>query len=148
MKNQNTTKISTITLILLLTISATIIALPAVTAQEPQTEMTFPYLGAVPNPVGINQQVLLHIGITESRSSAEQGWENMTVTVTRPDGQIETLGPFRTDSTGGTGTIFVPTLVGTYLMQTNFPEQTVPVQAFFAPFPTMVRYLASHKRNT
>jgi hypothetical protein len=143
MKNQNTTKMSTIALILLLTISATIIALPTVTAQEPQTEMTFPYLGAVPNPVGINQEVLLHIGITESRSSTEQGWENMTVTVTRPDGQIETLGPFRTDSTGGTGTIYVPTLVGTYLMQTNFPEQTVPVQAFFAPFPTMVTYLAS-----
>jgi len=119
LKNQNTTKISTIALILLLTISATIIALPSVAAQS--TKKPYPYLGAVPNPVGINQEVLLHMGITDSRSSVEQGFENITVTVIRPDGQTETLGPFRTDSTGGTGTIYIPTLVGTYQLTTNFP---------------------------
>jgi hypothetical protein len=141
LKNQNTTKISTIALILLLTISATLIALPSVTAQT--TKQPYPYLGAVPNPVGTNQEVLLHIGITDSRSSVEQGFDDLTVTVTRPDGQIETLGPFRTDSTGGTGTIYIPTLVGTYQMQTNFPEQIQPVQAFFSPFPTNITYLAA-----
>ena len=138
---ENNSKISTIALILLLTISATLIALPSVSAQE--TKTTFAYLGAVPNPIGMNQQVLLHMGITDTRSSTEQGWENITVTVTSPTGSVETLGPFRTDSTGGTGTIFVPTMAGTYLLQTNFPQQTVEVQPFFSPFPTEVTYLAS-----
>ena len=143
MKNENKSKISTITLILLLTISATLIALPSATAQAPSTKTTFAYLGAVPNPVGVNQMVLLHMGITDTRSSTEQGWEQITVTVTTPTGAVETLGPFRTDSTGGTGTIFTPTMAGTYLMQTNFPQQTVSVQPFFAPFPTDITYFAS-----
>ncbi|MEJ2242727.1 MAG: PQQ-binding-like beta-propeller repeat protein [Candidatus Bathyarchaeota archaeon] len=31
--------------------------------------------------------------------------------------------PFRTDSTGGTGTIYTPSMVGTYTLQTHFPGQ-------------------------
>ena len=47
----------------------------------------------------------------------------MTVTVTKPDGTTKVLGPYKTDSTGGTGVIFVPTVAGIYYLQTNFPEQ-------------------------
>jgi outer membrane protein assembly factor BamB len=134
------TKISIISLILLLTISAIFVALPTASAQT--TQKSYPYIGTVPNPVGINQQVLLHVGITAALSSAEMGWEGLTVTVTRPDGQTETLGPFRTDSTGGTGTLYTPTMVGTYTLQTNFPEQTVTLQPFFSPFPVERTFLA------
>ncbi|MCW4053296.1 MAG: hypothetical protein NWE84_00030 [Candidatus Bathyarchaeota archaeon] len=83
----------------------------------------FAYINAVPNPVGINQEVLLHIGITQQLASAEQGWDDLTVTVTRPDNKTETLGPYRTDSTGGTGDVYIPTMEGTYTLQTHFPEQ-------------------------
>ncbi|NVM24048.1 MAG: PQQ-binding-like beta-propeller repeat protein, partial [Desulfobacterales bacterium] len=68
------------------------------------------------------------------------GWEGLTVTVTKPDGTTETLGPYRTDSTGITGDIYVPNQVGTYYLQTHFPEQmrnwTVPAildPALFGP---------------
>ena len=43
--------------------------------------------------------------------------------MTRPDGVTETLGPFNTDSTGGTGTTYTPTMEGTYKLQTHFPAQ-------------------------
>ncbi|MEM3442207.1 MAG: hypothetical protein QXV09_07995, partial [Candidatus Bathyarchaeia archaeon] len=33
------------------------------------------------------------------------------------------LGPFRTDSTGGTGYVFIPDMPGTYKLQTHFPAQ-------------------------
>jgi len=85
---------------------------------------TFPYLGAIPNPVGVNQQVLLHIGITEPLSRVQYGWENLTVTVKDPQGGTDTLGPYKTDATGGTGGVFTPTMVGIYELQTNFPRQT------------------------
>ena len=48
---------------------------------------------------------------------------SQTVTVKKPDGTTETLGPFKTDSTGGTGTVYVPNQVGNYTLQTHFPAQ-------------------------
>jgi outer membrane protein assembly factor BamB len=126
-------KISVISTITLLLTSAILVTLPIVSAQD--SRMSYPFIGAIPNPVGVNQQVLLHVGITEQRSSTEQGWEGLTVSVIAPDGNTQTLGPFRTDSTGGTGTIFVPTQVGSYRLQTHFPEQTVLVIPFGGPIP-------------
>ncbi|PVX23694.1 MAG: hypothetical protein CW691_09920 [Candidatus Bathyarchaeum sp.] len=135
-------------LVLLLTISAIAITLPSVSAQDDiQHKATVAYLGAMPNPVGVNQQVLLHIGITESLASPEDGWEDMTVEVTKPDGSHETLGPYRTDSTGGTGDIYVPDMAGTYEMYTVFPEQTVETTAgFFGP-PVEITYKESHSET-
>ncbi|PVX23569.1 MAG: hypothetical protein CW716_11865 [Candidatus Bathyarchaeum sp.] len=135
MKNiKKTTNFATLCLISLLALSAIITTLPLVSAQDVQTKASVAYLGAMPNPVGVGQQVLLHIGITESLASAEMGWEGMTVEVTRPDGTTETLGPYKTDSTGGTGDIYVPTMAGTYEMYTVFPEQTVTTGGgYFGP---------------
>ena len=123
-------KFLAIGLIIAFITSTIIIAIPAITAQTP-FKATYAYIGATPNPVGINQEVLLHFGILTSLSSTELGYENITITVTNPTGAIETLGPFRTDSTGGSGIIFVPTMIGTYTVQTNFPEQAYPGFSFF-----------------
>ena len=115
-------KATIVALFLTLTIAATIIVLPAVNAQTSSMK-TYAYIGSVPNPVGVGQEVLLHLGITQALSLQPDGWEGLTVTVTAPDDTTKTLGPFRTDSTGGTGTVFVPDKVGTYTLQTNFPQQ-------------------------
>jgi len=110
------------------------VVLTAVTAQVPvRSRKTYAFIGATPNPVGVNQEVLVHIGITDYLYIATDGWSGLTVTVEKPDGKTETLGPFRTDSTGGTGFIYVPTMVGTYYLQAHFPAQwynwTSPVRA-------------------
>ena len=107
MKNKKIkTKMTTILAILILTISALIVALPITSAQNIEYyKTTHCYIGAVPNPVGVGQEVLLHVAIRDFLEEVSHGWEGLTVTVTRPDGQTETLGPFRTDATGGTGTI-------------------------------------------
>ncbi len=120
-KHKNKSKISTVALILILTLSGLLISLPAIKGQS--STMTYPLIGATPNPVGVNQETLLLVGITQQTQATTEGWENITVTVERPDGSTETLGPFRTDSTGLTGAIYVPTMIGTYYLQTNFPRQ-------------------------
>jgi hypothetical protein len=84
---------------------------------------TYPFINALPNPAGIGQEVLLHVGITTALQLDGMQWEDLTVTVTRPDGTTETLGPYATDSTGGTGGVFVPAQTGDYTLQTHFPEQ-------------------------
>jgi len=116
-------------LILLLLLPALIANLFIVNAQEPATRRTYAYIGAIPNPVGVNQEVLLHFGITHPTTWPQTGWENLTITIERPDGEVETLGPYNTDFTGGTGRVYVPTMVGTYKIQVHFPEQVITVRS-------------------
>ena len=115
------TKVSVIALILMLTISAVIVALPTTTAQG--TQKTYPFLGVVPNPVGVNQMILLHVGIFQQLYAAQMGWEDLSITIQRPDGATDIINGIKTDSTGGTGRTYTPTMTGTYILQSHFPQQ-------------------------
>lgn len=107
-------------LVLLLTLTSIPLSYSAVPIHQ---KATHAYIGATPNPIGIGQQTLIHIGITDELELVQYGWKGLTVTVTKPDNTTTTLGPFDTDSTGGTGTVFIPDQVGTYYFQTHFPAQ-------------------------
>jgi len=113
-----------IALFLMVAMAASIILLPA-GAQINWTgrSKSYAFIGAVPDPACVGEEVLLHIGITQQLQITQDKWKGLTVTVTRPDGVTEKLGPFRTDSTGGTGTTYTPTMAGTYKLQTHFPAQ-------------------------
>jgi hypothetical protein len=118
-KNNKTT---TIVLVLTLTFAAIFIALP-VSGQRTGNIKSYPFIGATPNPVGKEQEVLLHMGITEPLENVEQGWAGLSVTIERPDGHTDTISDIRTDATGGTGKSYTPDMVGSYYLQTHFPGQ-------------------------
>lgn len=115
------TKITIIAAILVLSMVLPLVALPADAASS---KATYAFIGAMPNPVGVGQTVLLDVGIPDPLNTYTDGWTGITVTITKPDNTTETIGPFKTDSTGGAGALYTPSMVGTYYMQTNFPEQT------------------------
>ena len=52
-------------------------------------------------------------------------WKAITVVVTKPDGSIQTLGPFTTDDTGGTFTTYTPATTGNYTFQMIFAGETL-----------------------
>ncbi|NLB75981.1 MAG: PQQ-like beta-propeller repeat protein [Crenarchaeota archaeon] len=99
--------------------------LTTITAQSTgyKTKTTYPVIGAMPNPIGVGQETLIWLGISDSLAFQSDGWAGLTVLVMKPDGTNDTLGPFRTDSTGGTGTVYIPDQVGNYTLQTHFPGQ-------------------------
>jgi hypothetical protein len=132
MKISNKSKISAITFVILLTISAILAALPAATAQEPVRTKAFAFINAMPDVVGINQWTLLHYGVHLPTMWPQTGWTGLTIEIERPDGETEILGPLETDPTGGAGISYLPTLVGTYRLRTVFPEQvaTAPTRGF------------------
>ncbi len=132
MKLRSKTKISTIVFNLMLILSATLMTLPSAIAQGPPpiTKQAYAYIGLIPDIVGVNEPTLLHIGITDQAPGTDFFWEGITVTVTKPNMETETLGPFTTDSTGGTGSAYTPNQVGVYTFQTHFPEHTVPFTYF------------------
>ena len=114
--------------IALLMIAAMAVALFAIPAEQQSaiaqtTKQSFAYLGATPNPVGVGQEVLLHIGSTEQLQQEADGYEGLSVTIERPDGQTDKIENIRTDSTGGTGRTYTPTMEGTYHLQSHFPAQ-------------------------
>jgi outer membrane protein assembly factor BamB len=106
---------------LMFAMAISLVGLPNVSAQD--EKKTYAYIGAIPNPVGVGQEVLLHVGITQELQSVEMGWDDLSVTIEHPDGHIETIDGIRTDATGGTGRTFTPTEEGVYYIQSHFPEQ-------------------------
>jgi len=123
-----TNKIFAILIVLAFVIS--IVPMTQVKAQTAPTMKTYAVVDAIPNPVGVGQDVLIKTGILTQLGTVDLGWTGLTVTVVYPDNTTKTLGPFRTDSTGSTFTNFVPTQIGTYKFTTNFPEQTNPATFF------------------
>ena len=117
------TKFAAIVFIMALVIPMAIVALPTAVAAEPSGTKSYPFLGAVPNPVGVGQEVLLHVGALTALQTAEDGWEGLTVEITKPDNTTTSLNAPKTDSTGGTGLVLIPDLVGTYYIYTSFPAQ-------------------------
>jgi hypothetical protein len=117
-----------VALFLLLIMAAGFAVLP-IKAQAARMK-TFAFVDAVPNPVGVGQEVLIRFGVFQALGYPQDGWTGLTVTVVKPDGTSQTLGPYRTDSTGGTAITFIPNTAGTYKLTAHFPEQAVP-QTFF-----------------
>ena len=119
-----------IALFLVLTIAVTLIALPIVGAADPpRTWPTVSFLSVSPNPVGVNQSVLIVMWIDKvhpTTSSFWGGrWSGYTVEITKPDNTKETLGPFTADAVASAYTNYSPRQVGTYTVVFKFPEQIV-----------------------
>ncbi len=101
-----------------------------VNAQAAITQKTYAISDAIPNPTGVGQTTLLKFGISQALGSANLQWTGITISIVKPDGTTETLGPFSTDSTGSSFTSYTPTQEGNYTLTTNFPNNTVAAPGF------------------
>jgi outer membrane protein assembly factor BamB len=126
-------KATTIAISVFLMLAMAISLLPATNAQSERP--TYAFIGATPNPVGVGQEVLLHIGISQQTYTTYQSYTGLTVTIIDPYDHETTLdngGPgYKTDATGGTGTNFTPEKEGVYKLQSHFPAQTIDIYSFF-----------------
>lgn len=122
-KTKNKQNVIIIALILTMFFSMITILPTGNSAVPIRTKTTFAFCTVTPNPIGVGQEALVWMGISDYLSIVTDGWKDITVTVTYPDNTTKTLGPFRTDSTGSTGTIFIPAMSGTYKFVSHFPAQ-------------------------
>jgi hypothetical protein len=107
------------------------IVVPNANAHTPPWSInTYAYCNVAPNPAGLGQQVTIGMWIQIPPPTASTGvgdrWHNFNVTITKPDGTKETLGPFTSDDTGGTYTLYTPTQLGNYSFVFNYPGETMP----------------------
>jgi len=114
---------------LLLSSIGTITILTANAHNPPQNIPTYAFINIAPSPAGVGQTVTVGfwLGMPPPTANGPYGdrWQGMTVVVKKPDGTSETLGPFKSDDTGGTYTTYTPQVTGTYTFQMFFPGQTL-----------------------
>ncbi len=127
-KTNNKTRNSLLALFLIFAFAISLVTLPAATAHTPPiTVKTYAFINVAPDPIGVGQQATVSFWLDKVPIGAEgpwgSRWHNLTVTVTKPDGNTETIGPFDSDVNGGAGTRYTPDQVGDYKFDFSFPGQ-------------------------
>ena len=119
-------KSSSITLFLLLTItlSTLLIAIPITSAHNPRLEIpTWTYAGVSPMTVGVGQQVTIVFWQNLVPPTANGAYGDrwyFDLTITHPDGTIETMTNFVSDPVGGSYTLYTPVDIGNYTIVAKF----------------------------
>ena len=119
-KKMSKSKIISLIAIFLMLSSCFLIA--NTTAVDIQTRL---FISATPNPLGVGQTLSINWWLAIPNPIAGTTWNNLKVTVEKPDGVIETFSSLTSDINGGGYSSFVPTKVGTYKVQATFPGQWV-----------------------
>jgi hypothetical protein len=122
---KNKLSIATTILITVLLATSTLVSIAFCPYPPSGTEIpTYSRITVGPNPVGVNQQVTINL-FNAVPTVTSQVYTNMTVEVTDPSGHTTTLGPYDSDTTGGTYATFTPNQVGIWEFQMFYPGQTL-----------------------
>ncbi len=141
---RGTKTLSTIALILLLTVTAIMASMQ--TAYAANLLDTYAFCTAEPNPVGLGQTVTIVMWLDKPPPLDAHGfaipYEGYQVTITKPDGNTQAMGPYTSDPIASYYITFVPTTTGTYYVQFSFPGQHITGVSLFG-VPNDFEYKAS-----
>jgi hypothetical protein len=121
---------TSIAIILILTFAVPIVALPAANAHTPPwTIISYAYIEASPNPVGVGQAVAIVMWIDTPLVSAavtnDIRRHDYTLTITKPDGTTQTQHwAVVSDTTGLQSYYYTPDQAGNYTLKFDYPAQT------------------------
>ncbi len=109
---------TTFALIFIASMMASMFALPNFAVAETGDMVTYPFVEAIPNPVGVGQRTLINLGLINYLAVDGDGW-NVTLTITDPSGKSTSI-DLMTWSTGTVGHSFIPETNGTYILKCTF----------------------------
>jgi hypothetical protein len=127
--SKNKTTSTLIALFLALSITITLVALPAANAHDPPWEISsFAYIAAQPDPVGVGQPVYVYMWVDTPLPNAAAANDirryDYKLTITKPDGKTETHNwPIIHDTTGVQYLSFTPDQVGSYTLKFDYAGQ-------------------------
>ena len=143
----NITKVTTIALVLVLTLSALVTVFPIVAAQTVEDLSLHIFVSAQP-VVGVNQEMFIvywtdqipqDIGEESGQvqsSSGRAGWYDITLRITQPDGTEQSFEMPYTDPIGGGYFKYAPSQVGDYSVISTFPgawKNTTSTHTWYPP---------------
>ena len=141
----------TITTMLTLTLMISMFAaiFSVVNAHDPPWNMPmYAFLTVTPNPVGVNQEVIIymwtqHPPLTAAGDYGDR-WDCMELDITKPDGTKQTIGPLTSDPVGFAWHLFTPTQIGTYTFQFKFLGQTLEGENLQPGGSTGIAYIGDY----
>jgi outer membrane protein assembly factor BamB len=139
-------KVATTTILVLLMASVTLMAMP-VQAQAPTinytggplpagvtpdvTLDTIPYLSISPNPIGLNQPLLVNVWV-QPATQVNRAHTGYSVTFTKPDGTTATIGPMNSYCGDATAWFeYVVDQVGTWKVKFSFAGDYYPAGYYY-----------------
>jgi hypothetical protein len=142
--NTKKTLAITISILLFISMSATISLFPTTSAHTPAWKYnTFAYIIAAPNPVGVGQstQVICWLDKIPGGAAANNDirFHNYRLVITDPDGivAVDKTWDVVQDTTSSQSYSFTPNKIGTYTLNFSFPGQTytwtTPLASYFGP---------------
>ena len=129
MKTLNRKITVAISLLLAISMVASMTFLPNAKAQSSEKIITFAYVQGNPNPCGVGQQARVYMWLEQVLPGATLGngirFHDYKLTITPPTGTATSVTFANiTDPTSSQGYTFTPTQVGTYTLNFTFPGQT------------------------
>jgi outer membrane protein assembly factor BamB len=127
---KNKTAVATLALILMLSITATLVVFPLVSAHTPAwTIPTSSYVVVTPSTVGLGQYATIVVFVDRYSPTAGGGsgqrWSGFLITITKPDNTVVTIGPFECASDVGSDfRQYTPDQLGTYKIVFSWPGET------------------------
>lgn len=121
---------SGIAMLLMLTFAISLVALPAANAHTPKWNIiSYAYITAGPNPVGVSQRTLILMWVDGPMPGAaienDIRRHDYKLTITKPDGQTVTMNwPTISDPTSCQFFSYVPDQTGDYILKFDYAEQT------------------------
>jgi len=121
---------ATIALLLVLTIAFTMVVIPLASGHDPPWKIiSYAYIMASPNPVGVGQRVAIVMWVDTPMPSAlvtnDIRRHDYKLTITAPDETTEVMTwDVIQDTTSIQYVTWTPTQVGTYTLLFEYPEQT------------------------
>jgi hypothetical protein len=119
---------ATIAIIFILSMATSATLISKVSAATTTNLPTYAFLEVNPNPCGIGQTVTLDMFLAVPLLDSELA--KFTVAVTDPSGTKTTLGPFTSDTTGGTYTLYTPAKTGNYTFELTYLGQNLTVPGY------------------
>jgi hypothetical protein len=118
----------TMAILLVLTFTISLVALPASNAHTPAWKMeTWAYISVAPNPVGVGQKVFINMWVDKPMPEAtvfnDIRRHNYQLNITKPDGQILKQTFDLSDTTGVQFYTYSPDQVGVYSCVFYYPGQ-------------------------
>ena len=106
-----------IALILLMAFSGIMLTIPNTKAQATVTVETYPHIALNPDPVGVNQTVIVDMWTMPIEPEQADRLSGYTLTITSPTGNKQTYGPLTANIAAGAFIVYTPNQVGTYNLQ-------------------------------
>ncbi len=129
-KDVHMKSVVTVALILMLSVSVVSATIPFYNAHDPAWNIpTYAYVAIIPSTQQVNNPVevvmWLNTVVPTAGGLGGDRWHNFTLTITAPDGTVETMGPYDSDQVGTKFLLYTPTKLGDYKLQFAWPGQVL-----------------------